>query len=52
MFASIDVAGIPRSAPARTTACSASTRSYYGTDGKPWSPRPLKEGEALIVRVT
>jgi hypothetical protein len=27
-------------------------RSYYGTDGKPWSPRPLKEGEALIVRVT
>ena len=27
-------------------------RSLFGTDGKPWTPRPLKEGEALIVRVS
>ncbi|KAG1544957.1 hypothetical protein G6F50_013808 [Rhizopus delemar] len=52
MFASIDVAGIPRSAPAPDNSVLGIERSYYGTDGKPWSPRPLKEGEALIVRVT
>ncbi|UXF75630.1 alpha-2-macroglobulin family protein [Stenotrophomonas maltophilia] len=52
MFASIDVAGIPRSAPAPDNSVLGVERSYYGTDGKPWSPRPLKEGEALIVRVT
>ncbi|PTT48447.1 hypothetical protein DBR33_08020, partial [Stenotrophomonas sp. HMWF022] len=52
MFASIDVAGIPRSAPAPDNSVIGVERSYFGTDGKPWSPRPLKEGEALIVRVT
>ncbi len=52
MFASIDVAGIPRSAPAPDNSVLGIERSYFGTDGKPWSPRPLKEGEALIVRVT
>ncbi|MDV3469334.1 alpha-2-macroglobulin [Stenotrophomonas sp. C3(2023)] len=51
MFASIDVAGIPRSAPAPDNRVIGVERSYYGTDGKPWTPRPLKEGEALIVRV-
>lgn len=52
MFASIDVAGIPRSAPAPDNRLIGVQRSYYGTDGKPWTPRPLKEGEALIVRVS
>ncbi|GAB3061731.1 alpha-2-macroglobulin family protein [Stenotrophomonas tumulicola] len=52
MFASIDVAGIPRSAPAPDNSVIGVERSWFGTDGKPWSPRPLKEGEALIVRVT
>ncbi|KAF1016068.1 MAG: putative lipoprotein YfhM [Stenotrophomonas maltophilia] len=51
MFASIDVAGIPRSAPAPDNSVIGVERSYFGTDGKPWAPRPLKEGEALIVRV-
>jgi len=27
-------------------------RKWYGTDGKPWKPGPLKEGEALIVAVS
>ncbi len=52
MFASIDVAGIPRTAPAPDSSVIGVERSYYGTDGKPWTPRPLKEGEALIVRVS
>jgi len=52
MFASIDVAGIPRTAPAPDNSVIGVERSWFGTDGKPWTPRPLKEGEALIVRVT
>lgn len=52
MFASIDVAGIPRTVPAPDNSVLGVERSYFGIDGKPWSPRPLKEGEALIVRVT
>ena len=26
-------------------------RALYDTSGNPWTPRPLKEGEALIVRL-
>ncbi len=51
MFASLDVAGIPRQAPAPDNTHIGIERSWYGTDGKPWTPRPLKEGEALIVRL-
>jgi hypothetical protein len=39
MFASIDVAGIPRSAPAPDNSVLGIERSYFGTDGKPWSPK-------------
>ncbi|WP_181108835.1 alpha-2-macroglobulin family protein [Xanthomonas arboricola] len=52
MYASLEVAGIPRSAPEPDTRTLSVERSWYITDGKPWTPRPLKEGEALIVRVT
>ncbi|MBB5865659.1 alpha-2-macroglobulin [Xanthomonas sp. 3058] len=52
MYASLEVAGIPRSAPEPDTRHLKVERSWYTTDGKPWTPRPLKEGEALIVRVT
>ncbi len=52
MYASLEVAGIPRSAPEPDTRNLSVERSWYTTDGKPWTPRPLKEGEALIVRVT
>jgi uncharacterized protein YfaS (alpha-2-macroglobulin family) len=51
MFASLDVSGIPRQAPAPDNTHIGIERSWYGTDGKPWTPRPLKEGEALIVRL-
>ncbi|NJC36851.1 hypothetical protein GGR60_001341 [Xanthomonas arboricola] len=51
MYASLEVAGIPRSAPEPDTRTLSVERSWYTTDGKPWTPRTLKEGEALIVRV-
>lgn len=51
MFASIDVAGIPRSPPAPDNRRINVERSWFATDGTPWTPRALKEGEALIVRV-
>src|SRR5690606_1475374 len=49
LFASIEVAGVPREAPAADAGTIRVERRLYGTDGKPWSPAPLKEGEALIV---
>ncbi|WP_115561539.1 alpha-2-macroglobulin family protein [Xanthomonas arboricola] len=52
MYASLEVAGIPRTAPEADTRHLSVERSWYTTDGKPWTPRALKEGEALIVRVT
>ncbi|MBB4592800.1 alpha-2-macroglobulin family protein [Xanthomonas cannabis] len=52
MYASLEVAGIPRSAPEPDTRHLSVERSWYTTDGKPWTPQALKEGEALIVRVT
>lgn len=51
-YASLDVAGVPRSAPAPDASVIKVERALFGTDGKPWMPRPLKEGEALIVRVS
>src|SRR5690606_9112575 len=51
-YASLDVAGVPRSAPAPDASAIKVERALFGTDGKPWTPRPLKEGEALIVRVS
>ncbi|WP_425599106.1 MULTISPECIES: alpha-2-macroglobulin family protein [Xanthomonas] len=52
MYASLEVAGIPRSAPEPDTRHLSVERSWYTTDGKPWTAQALKEGEALIVRVT
>jgi uncharacterized protein YfaS (alpha-2-macroglobulin family) len=52
MYASMDVAGIPRSAPAPEASVLKVERRWYTPDGKPWTPRPLREGEALVVRVT
>ncbi|PTN54488.1 alpha-2-macroglobulin family protein [Stenotrophomonas panacihumi] len=51
MYASVEVAGIPRQPPAADNSQIQVERSWYGTDGKPWKPGPLKEGEALIVQV-
>lgn len=52
LYASMDVAGIPRSAPAPDDGVLRVERRWYTTDGKPWTPRPLREGEALVARVT
>jgi len=52
MFASLDVADIPRQPPAPDNSVIGIERAWFGTDGKPWTPRPLKEGEALIVRLS
>ncbi|MFT4178455.1 MAG: alpha-2-macroglobulin [Thermomonas sp.] len=51
-YASFEVAGVPRSAPEPDASLIKVERALYGTDGKPWTPRALKEGEALIVRVS
>jgi uncharacterized protein YfaS (alpha-2-macroglobulin family) len=51
-YASLDVAGVPRSAPAADASVIKVERELFGTDGKPWTARPIKEGEALIVRVS
>ncbi len=51
-YASLEVAGVPRTAPAVDASVIKVERDLFGTDGKPWAPRPLKEGEALIVRIS
>lgn len=51
MYASLEVAGVPRSAPAVDRSSIGIERSYYTTDGQAWKGGALKEGEALIVRV-
>ena len=52
LYASLEIAGIPRKAPELDESPLKVEREWYGTDGKPWTPRPLKEGEAVIMRVT
>ena len=52
LYASMDVAGIPRAAPAPDDSVLRVERRWYTTDGKPWTPRALREGEALVARVT
>ncbi|HLM53345.1 MAG TPA: alpha-2-macroglobulin [Pseudoxanthomonas sp.] len=52
MFASLEVAGIPRTAPAPDDRRIGIERTYYTTDGEQWRGGSLKEGEALIVRVS
>jgi len=52
LFASMEVAGIPRKPPAFDNRQIGIERKYYSTDGKEWKGSTLKEGEALIVRVS
>ncbi len=49
LYASIDIAGVPRTAPAVDDSKVFIQRSYYTLDGKPWQVAPLKEGDGLIV---
>lgn len=49
VYATLDVAGIPTTAPAEDRSKVSVERNYYTLDGKPWQPTALKEGDALIV---
>lgn len=52
MYVSTDIAGVPTSAPAPDDKQVSVRRAFYTLDGKPWTPQPLKEGDALIVGLT
>ncbi|GAB2518290.1 alpha-2-macroglobulin family protein [Lysobacter humi (ex Lee et al. 2017)] len=51
VYATVDVAGVPRQAPKADDTHLSVERRYYVTDGSPWSGGTLAEGEALIVEV-
>jgi len=52
LFASLEIAGVPRSAPAPDASVIGVERAWFTTDGKRWTPGPLTEGDALIVALT
>jgi uncharacterized protein YfaS (alpha-2-macroglobulin family) len=52
VFATFDVAGIPMKAPAADPSQVDVRRTYFTTDGKPWTGDTLKEGDSLIVELT
>ncbi|RNF83169.1 alpha-2-macroglobulin family protein [Montanilutibacter psychrotolerans] len=52
LYASIEVAGIPRAAPAPDNSLIDVQREWFRTDGKRWDGSALEEGEALIVAVS
>jgi uncharacterized protein YfaS (alpha-2-macroglobulin family) len=52
LYASLEVAGVPRTAPAEDKSVIGIERKWYTTDGKPWKPGPIGEGEALIVALS
>ncbi|MDR2871827.1 MAG: alpha-2-macroglobulin family protein [Xanthomonadaceae bacterium] len=51
LYASLDVAGVPRQAPEPDNSRVGIERHWYTTEGEVWQPGPLKEGEALIVQL-
>ncbi|MGY3040986.1 uncharacterized protein YfaS (alpha-2-macroglobulin family) [Rhodanobacter sp. TND4EL1] len=51
IFATLDVAGIPQKAPAADDSQIDVRRSYFTTDGQPWTGDKLKEGDTLIVEL-
>jgi len=52
LFASIDVAGVPRTAPALDETDIVVKRSWYNADGTAWKPGPLKEGQVLVAALS
>jgi len=52
LYASFEVSGVPRTAPAPDASAIKVERDYYTTDGKNWSGGVLEEGDALIVKVS
>ena len=51
-YASLEVAGVPRSAPKPDDSMVKVTRRYYTTDGTPWQGGTLHEGDALIAALS
>ncbi len=51
LYATIDVAGIPKQAPAANDKFIKVTRHYYQPDGTIWKGGNLREGEILLVLV-
>lgn len=51
LYASIDVAGIPKERPAPDNKVITVTRKYFNPDGKPWDGGRLREGQPLIAEV-
>jgi uncharacterized protein YfaS (alpha-2-macroglobulin family) len=51
LYATTDIAGVTKAAPAPDDHYVAIQRRFYTLDGKPWEPRPLKEGDSLIVGI-
>ncbi|TXH76269.1 MAG: alpha-2-macroglobulin family protein [Lysobacteraceae bacterium] len=49
LYASLEVAGVPRTAPVEDKSVIGIERKWYTTDGQPWKQGPVEEGEALIV---
>ena len=47
----MEVAGIPRDAPAPDKSVVDVRRTYYTPDGKPWTGGKLAEGDSLIVQL-
>jgi alpha-2-macroglobulin len=52
LYASLEIAGVPRTPPAEDKSVIGIERKWYTTDGKPWKPGPITEGEALIVALS
>jgi hypothetical protein len=50
-FVSMEVAGVPREAPAPDKSVVDVRRTYYTPDGKPWTGGKLAEGDSLIVQL-
>src|SRR5690606_28750943 len=51
-YASIEVAGVPRQAPAEDRSRVGVTREWFLPDGTRWNGGTLKEGQVLLVRLT
>ena len=49
LYASVDVAGIPRERPAVDASKLSVSRSFYNMDGSLWKGTTLREGQSLIV---
>jgi len=51
LYATIDIAGIPKVAPVANDKYIKVTRQYFTPDGKVWKGGNLREGEVLLVQV-